>query len=64
MRWLSNLLFRRRHYEDRVVSVQEHLEEKIDELMEDGMSRKEAEQAARRAFGNVTLIGERSREEW
>ena len=28
------------------------------------MSREEAEQAARREFGNVTLIEERSREVW
>jgi predicted permease len=32
--------------------------------MEDGMSRKEAERAARKDFGNVALIEERSREMW
>jgi predicted permease len=64
MEWLRRLLFRRRRYQDLSVSIQEHLEEKTDELMEEGMTRKEAMQAARRAFGNVTLIEERSREEW
>ena len=47
-----------------LVSIQEHIEEKIDELMEEGMPRKQAEQRARREFGNVTLIQERSREAW
>ena len=63
MQWFRKLGFRRR-YEDLSVSIQEHLEEKVDELMEEGMSREEAMQAARRAFGNVGLIEERSREEW
>ena len=63
MEWIRRL-FRRRRYQDLSVSIQEHLQEKADELMEDGMSREEARQAARRAFGNVGLIEERSREEW
>ena len=40
------------------------LRRRTEELMEEGMSRKEAEQRARREFGNVTLIEERSREVW
>jgi predicted permease len=64
MHWLRRLVFRRRRYRDLSVSIQEHLEEKADELMEEGMSREQAMQAARRAFGNVVLIEERSREEW
>ncbi len=56
--------WRRRRYEDLSVSIQEHLEEKVDELMEDGMSREDAVAAARREFGNVALIEERSREQW
>src|SRR5713226_9153055 len=63
MEWIRRL-FRRRRYDDLSVSIQEHLEEKADELMEDGMSREEAVDAARRKFGNVALIEERSREEW
>lgn len=42
----------------------EHLAERIDDLMADGMTRKEAEQAAKREFGNVALIEQRSREVW
>lgn len=64
MEWIGRLLFWRRRYQDLSVSIQDHLEEKADELMEEGMSREQAMQAARRAFGNVELIEERSREEW
>ncbi len=46
------------------MSIQEHIDERVDELMEEGMSRDEAEQKARREFGNVTLLQERSREVW
>ncbi|WP_222439690.1 ABC transporter permease [Alloacidobacterium dinghuense] len=56
--------FRKRRYDDISVSIQEHIDERIDELMDEGMSRGEAEHNARREFGNVTLMQERSREEW
>ena len=51
-------LFRRffskdQRYDDISVSIQEHIDERADELMEEGMSRDEAERTARRAFGNV-----------
>jgi putative ABC transport system permease protein len=62
MRW--PLFSRNRRYDDLAVSIQEHLDERIEELIEDGMSEKEAAQQARREFGNVTLIAERSREAW
>jgi predicted permease len=64
MKWLVQLLSRNRRYDDLSASIQEHLEEKIEELMEDGLPRKEAEQRARKEFGNVSLIEERSREVW
>ena len=64
MNWFKQLLARRRRYAELSESIQEHIEEKIDDLMEDGMSREEAERIARREFGNVTLIKERSREVW
>jgi predicted permease len=56
--------FRRRRYSDIQVSISEHISETIDELMANGVSRHEAELAARRAFGNRMLIEERSREVW
>jgi predicted permease len=64
MKWLNPLLSRRRRYQDIAVSMQEHLEETVEELMAEGMSREEAAQTARREFGNVALIEERSREAW
>ncbi len=64
MQWLASLLARRRRYDDLSVSIQEHIAEKIDELMEGGMSRRQAEQTARREFGNVALLEQRSREVW
>jgi predicted permease len=64
MQRLSQLFSRRRRYDDISTSIQEHLDEKIDELMEEGMSRAQAEKTARRDFGNVALIAQRSRETW
>jgi predicted permease len=62
--WFSHVFARKRRYDDISVSIQEHIDERIDELMEEGMSRDEAERTARRDFGNVTLLQERSREVW
>ena len=64
MSLFSRFFFRNRRYDDISVSIEEHIEERIDELMEEGMPREEAERAARRDFGNVTLLRERSREVW
>jgi predicted permease len=61
---LFSRFFRNRRYDDLSVSIQEHIDERTDELMEEGMSRDEAERTARRDFGNVTLLRERSREVW
>jgi len=64
MRWILQLFSRRRRYDDLSVSIQEHLQEKTEELMETGLSPEEAMQRARRDFGNITLIEEQSREAW
>ncbi|MGA7342113.1 MAG: ABC transporter permease [Terracidiphilus sp.] len=64
MQALNRLFGRGRRYRDLAVSIQEHIDERTDELVEQGMARKEAAQAARREFGNVALIQERSREAW
>jgi predicted permease len=61
---LAQLFFRRRRYDDIAVSIQEHIDERIDELMAEGTPRAQAEPMARREFGNVALIEERSREVW
>jgi predicted permease len=60
----SKLFSRRRRYDDLSVSIQEHLAERADDLTGEGMSRAEAEQQARREFGNVALLEQHSREAW
>ena len=64
MKWFAQFFPRRRRYNDLSASIREHLAERVDELTEEGMTRAQAEQAARREFGNVSLIEQRSREVW
>ncbi len=64
MNWLKQMFSRRRFYGELSEEIQEHLDEKTEDLMAGGMSKEEATKAARREFGNVTLIEERSREVW
>ncbi len=61
---LSQLFLRSRRYDDLSVSIEEHIEERTEELLAEGISLAQAEQTARREFGNVTLIQQRSREVW
>ena len=64
MNWLKQLFSRRRLYNDLSEEIREHLDEKTEELVANGMSRKEAAHAARREFGNITLVEQDSREVW
>ena len=64
MNWLRQLISRRRRYDELSESIREHLDEKIADLMDRGMTQEQAESTAHREFGNVTRIEERSREEW
>jgi len=64
MRWLWNLVRRRRIHRELAEEVASHLEEKTAELMECGMSERQARQIAMREFGNATLYTEISREVW
>src|SRR5882762_7098221 len=64
MKWLKQLFWRRRLYGDLAEEIREHLEEKMEELVAGGLSRREAAAAARREFGNATLTEEDSREVW
>jgi putative ABC transport system permease protein len=64
MGWLRQLFTRHRRYNELSESIRDHLEEKIADLTDQGMTREQAEQAARRDFGNATVIEERSREVW
>jgi predicted permease len=64
MSQFSRIFSRKRRYDDVAVSIQEHIDERTDELIQEGISRDQAERTARREFGNVTLLSERSREVW
>ena len=64
MTWFKQLFSRRRMYTDLSEEIGQHLQQKADELISNGMSRVAAERQARREFGNVALIEERSREAW
>ena len=64
MNWLKQLFSRRRLYNELSDEIQQHIEEKIEELVATGLPRKEAAAAARRQFGNVTMIEEDSRSVW
>ena len=61
---LSRLITRHRHDDQPYPAIQGHLEEKIAELIDDGMVREETERIAHREFGGVALIEQRSREVW
>lgn len=60
----KRILSRRRIYDELSGEIQAHLDEKTEELVAEGMSRKDASAAARREFGNVTQIESDGREVW
>ena len=64
MNWVRQLFTRGRLYRDLSDEMRQHLDEKVDTLVQGGLSRDEAVAAARREFGNVRAIEERGREVW
>jgi predicted permease len=64
MNWIPNFFRRDKLYDDLSEEMRLHLEERAEKLMGEGMSAREAQQQALRAFGNRTLLEERSREVW
>jgi predicted permease len=64
MKWFKHLFSRGRKYVDLSDEIQSHLDEKVEELVASGMSRKDANEAARREFGNPTLTEEEGRDAW
>jgi len=65
MSWLQRIFLRHRLYADLAEELRLHLEEKVEQLMRsENMNREQAERAARKAFGNVTLMEQKSREVW
>ena len=64
MDWIRNIFRRRELYDDLSEEMRLHIEERTDQLMAEGLSRQEAQRTARRAFGNRTLLEERSHQVW
>jgi predicted permease len=62
--WIPNIFRRREIYDDLSEEIRLHIEERAEQLMRQGMSALEAAREARKAFGNQTLLEERSREVW
>jgi predicted permease len=61
---MKRIFARKRLYTEMSESMQEHLAERTEELVEEGMPREEAERMARREFGNIALMEQRGREAW
>ncbi len=64
MNWLPGIFRRNKLYGELAEEMRLHLEERTEQLMGEGMSRTEAERTARVAFGNATVLEERSRVVW
>jgi predicted permease len=64
MKWMKRLFSRRRMFGDLSEETRAHPEERVEELVEGGMSRKAARAAARREVGNVTLVEQDGRAVW
>jgi len=64
MAWFRQLFRRRQIYADLSEEIHQHLAEKVETLMAEGMSRRDAEYAAKREFGNIARIEESGHEPW
>jgi hypothetical protein len=64
MNWIPNIFRRGKPYDDLSEEIRLHMEERAEQLMGEGMSAEEAQRKARVAFGNRTMVEERSREVW
>ena len=64
LRRLIAYIRRNRHDDDLAEEIQLHLELRTQSLIDSGMAPADARREARRQFGNVTVIRERTREQW
>jgi predicted permease len=64
MDWMPNIFRRGKLYDDLSEEIHLHMEERAEQLMAEGMSPEDARREARVAFGNRTLVEERSRAVW
>lgn len=64
MDWIPGVFRRRRVQDDLTEELSLHLEERIEQLILEGLSPEDAKRQARIAFGNMALVEERSLEVW
>ena len=64
MNWLLRLISRRQLERDLSDEIRQHLGERTEALITGGLAPEDAAAAARREFGNVTLVAENSRDVW
>jgi predicted permease len=64
MNWVPDFFRRRRIFDELSEEMRLHLEERVEQLVSEGLSPQEAQRQARIAFGNPTVVEERSREVW
>jgi predicted permease len=64
MNWVPDFFRRRRIFDELNEEMRLHLEERVEHLVGEGLSLEEATRQARIAFGNPTVVEERSREVW
>jgi predicted permease len=62
--WIPTVVRRRKLFDDLSEEMRLHIEERVEQLMREGMSAEEAQRQARIAFGNLTLVEEHGREVW
>ncbi len=64
MNWIPKNFRRRELFNELSEEIRLHIDERAEQLVSEGLSAEQAAQQARRAFGNRTLLEERSREVW
>ena len=64
MKWILYFVRRRQMAREDKEELQSHIDERVDELVEAGMSEQEARRRARREFGNPALFAEIMQEAW
>ncbi len=64
MSWVSRLFGKRRWEEELEEEVRSHLEMSVREHVDRGAEPREAERAARREFGNSSVVKEVTRDQW
>src|SRR6185295_3384974 len=62
--WLLRIFAGRREERELAEELQQHLAERVEALVDQGVARPEAERTAQRELGNVLLIQERGRDVW